>query len=121
MHSLAVRDDRKLSSKELDTIALAAEHALGALAPVLETIETGKGTAKGNARKQFEPRRVLPEGEEGGATPADGPIMATLGEQKEMDRPAASATACWPISSAMPPSTATRRVTSSARRRTTCV
>ena len=62
VHSLAVREDRKLSSKELDTIALAAEHALGALAPVLETIETGKGTAKGNARKQLDRVTTLPAG-----------------------------------------------------------
>ncbi len=86
VHSLAVREDRKLSSKELDTIALAAEHALGALAPVLETIETGKGTAKGNARKQLDRVTAYLTGEEGGATPADGPIMTTLGELKEMDK-----------------------------------
>ena len=86
VHSLAVREDRKLSSKELDTIALAAEHALGALAPVLETIETGKGTAKGNARKQLDRVTSYLQGEDGGATPADGPIMATLGELKEMDK-----------------------------------
>ena len=38
---------------------------------MLETIETGKGTAKGNARKQFDRVTVYLQGEEGGATPAD--------------------------------------------------
>ena len=54
---------------------------------LLETIETGKGTAKGNARKQLRPRHRLPggRGRRRDAGRRDR-IMATLGELKEMDK-----------------------------------
>ena len=60
VHTLAVREDRRLSSKELDTIALARRARARRSAPVLETIETGKGAAKGNARKQLDRVAALP-------------------------------------------------------------
>jgi DNA-directed RNA polymerase subunit beta' len=89
VHNLAVRDDRRLSTKELDAVAQAATNIVTGLGGVLEAIDTGKGTAKGNARKQLERVMVYLTGDDTAVTDADAAVLAGIRElvaAKELDR-----------------------------------
>ena len=107
VHSLAVREDRKLSSKDLDTIALARRARARRPGSGARHDRDRQGHREGQrpqAASTASPSYL--QGEDAGADAGDAPDLATLGEPRRWTRPAASATACWPTSSARPPSTA---------------
>jgi DNA-directed RNA polymerase subunit beta' len=89
VHNAAVRDDRKLTPKELDAVTAAAEAILTAAADTLDGIENGKGTAKGNARKQLERLISYLAGDDAATTASDASILEAVHAvvaQKELDK-----------------------------------
>ena len=104
------------AARELDAVAAWAEVRARAPTrrPVADARRAGKGTAKGNAarrRSSASPLYLAGDDDALDAKKDDGLVARMLeakGEtQKELDKArAASAAACWPTSSATPPSLA---------------
>ena len=76
----AVRDDRKLASKELDNVAAWAAVARGMLLPELEAIEEAKGPEKTKARNAVKVRLTWLAGENANLKETDEAWIAKLVE-----------------------------------------
>ena len=90
VHQLAVRDDRRLTPKELDLVTAVAGDVLAAISETIDTIDTGKGTQKGNARKQLD-RIVAYLGGDDAALDAKAdaallPALTAERTQRELDK-----------------------------------
>ncbi len=86
VHNAAVRDDRKLTARELDLLHGAAEALLAAAADTVDAVENGKGTAKGNARKQLDRLATYLGGDDAVATAGDLDLLHGAVAQKELDK-----------------------------------
>ncbi len=76
VHGLSVRDDRRMTSRELDSIARVVGALIASLETVLDFIENGRGTQKGAARKTLERMYVYLGGVDSEITPGDRAIIA---------------------------------------------
>jgi DNA-directed RNA polymerase subunit beta' len=84
VRNAAIREDRKLSPRELEIVAVAAEQVLDALAPLLKQHEKASGSKKGAISKHI--NRVIDALEAGEELPEDDQQLVANVDMKNLEK-----------------------------------
>jgi len=84
VRNAAIREDRKLSPRELETVSVAAEQVLAALAPLLKQHEKATGSKKGAISKHI--NRVIDALEAGEELPEEDKQLVATVDMKNLEK-----------------------------------